>query len=84
MSSHLLLGLAMVSFISVSPPNLSDKKWIQNLFLKYERKRELGSLIRMWEYNIKINLKELLLEDSNFIRLDKDKVKWRRVLNIIT
>ena len=83
MPSHLLLGLAIVSFISVSPPNLSDKKWIQNLFLKYERKRELGSLIHILEYNIKINLKELLLEDLNFIRLDKDKVKGRSVLNII-
>ena len=45
---------------------------------------ELGSLIRIREYNIKINLKELLLEDLIFIRLDKDKVKWRSVLNIIT
>jgi hypothetical protein len=44
---------------------------------KPERKRPLGILVRRWEDNIKINLREIGLEDVTWIHVVQDKEQWR-------
>jgi hypothetical protein len=40
---------------------------------KYKGRRTLGKPRRRWEINIKIDLKEIGLEDVNWIRLAQDR-----------
>jgi hypothetical protein len=48
-----------------------------------ERKRSLGRPRRKWEYNIKIDLREIGIDGANWIRLAWDRVQWRTFLNTV-
>jgi hypothetical protein len=50
---------------------------------KPEGKRPLGRPRRTWEGNIKINLREIGI-DENWIRLAQYRVKWRVFVNTVT
>jgi hypothetical protein len=41
-----------------------------------EGKRPLGSPRRMWEDNIKLYLREIGIDEANWIRLAQDRVQW--------
>jgi hypothetical protein len=41
------------------------------------RKRPLGIPRSRWEDNIKIDLREIVIDGTNWIQLDQDRVQWR-------
>jgi hypothetical protein len=48
-----------------------------------EGKRRLGRPRRRWEYNIKMDLKETGIDGANWIRLARDRVRWRAFVNTV-
>jgi hypothetical protein len=48
-----------------------------------EGKRPLGRLKRMWEDNIKMDLREIGLDGANWIQLAQDRVQWRACVNTV-
>jgi hypothetical protein len=48
-----------------------------------EGKTSLGRPRRMWEDNIKIDLKEKGIDGANWIRLAQDRVQWRAFVNTV-
>jgi hypothetical protein len=52
--------------------------WLGNLTL-----RELGRARRRWEDNIKMNLREIGIVESNWIRLAHDRDRWRTFVNTV-
>jgi hypothetical protein len=48
-----------------------------------EGKRPLGRSRRRWEDNIKMHLKELWIDGTNWIQLAQDRVQWRAFVNTV-
>jgi len=48
-----------------------------------EEKRPLGRPRRMWEDNIKMDLKEIGIDGVNWIELAQDRVQWRAFVNTV-
>jgi hypothetical protein len=48
-----------------------------------EGKRPLGRSRRRWEDNIKMDLKEIGIEEANWIQLAQDGVQWRTCVNTV-
>jgi hypothetical protein len=48
-----------------------------------EGKRLLGRPRRRWEDNIKMDLTEIEINGSNWIRLAQDRVQWRAFMNAV-
>jgi hypothetical protein len=48
-----------------------------------EGKRPLGRSRRRWKDNIKMNLREIGIDGSNWIRLAQDRVQWRAFVNTV-
>jgi hypothetical protein len=56
----------------------------KNVVGKPEGKRELGRPKRRWEDNIRMDLKEVVWDCVNWIRLAQDREWWRAVVNTVT
>jgi hypothetical protein len=48
-----------------------------------ERKRPLERPRRRWEDNIKMDLKEIIIDGTNWIRLAQYRVQWRTFVNTV-
>jgi hypothetical protein len=48
-----------------------------------EGKRPLGRHRRRWEDNIKMDLRELGIDGTNWIRLNQDRVQWQDFVNTV-
>jgi hypothetical protein len=48
-----------------------------------EGKRPLGRPRRRWEDNIKMDLKEIGIDEANWIRLAQGRVQWRAFVNTV-
>jgi hypothetical protein len=48
-----------------------------------EGKRPLGRPRRRWEDNIKLDLREIGINGTNWIRLTQDRVQWRAFVNTV-
>jgi hypothetical protein len=48
-----------------------------------EGKRPLGRPRRRWEDNIKMDLGEIGIDGTNWIRLAEDRVQWRAFVNTV-
>jgi hypothetical protein len=48
-----------------------------------ERKRQLGRPRRMWEDNIKMDLRETRIDGTNWIRLAQDRIQWRAFVSAV-
>jgi hypothetical protein len=46
-------------------------------------KRPLGRPRRRWADNIKMNLRELVIDGANWIQLAQDRVQWRAFVNTV-
>jgi hypothetical protein len=46
-----------------------------------ECKRPLGRPKRRWEGNIKLDLREIGIDEANWIQLAQDRVQWRAIVN---
>jgi hypothetical protein len=45
--------------------------------------RPLGRRRHRWEYNIKLDLREIGIDEANWIRLAQDMVQWRVFVNTL-
>jgi hypothetical protein len=48
-----------------------------------EGKRPLEKPRRRWEDNIKLDLREIGIDEANWIRLAQDRVQWRAFVNTV-
>jgi hypothetical protein len=48
-----------------------------------EERRPLGRPRRRWEYNIKMDLREIGLGDVDWIHLAQDRDRWRALVNTV-
>jgi hypothetical protein len=48
-----------------------------------EGKRPLGRPRRMWEDNIKMDLRETGIDGTNWIRLAQDRIQWQAFVNTV-
>jgi hypothetical protein len=48
-----------------------------------EGKRPLGRPRRRWEYNIKLDLREIWIDGANRIQLAQDRVQWRTCVSTV-
>jgi hypothetical protein len=48
-----------------------------------EGKRPLGRPRRTWEDNIKLELREIGIDGTNWIRLAQNRVQWRAFVNTV-
>jgi hypothetical protein len=48
-----------------------------------EGKRPLGRQRRRWEDNIKMDVREIWINGSNWIRLAQDRFQWRAFVNTV-
>jgi hypothetical protein len=48
-----------------------------------EGKRPLGRPRLRWEDNIKMDLKEIRIDEANWIQLAQDRVQWRACVNTV-
>jgi hypothetical protein len=48
-----------------------------------EGKRSLGRPRRRWEDNIKMDLRELRIDEANWIQLAQDRVRWWAFVNTV-
>jgi hypothetical protein len=48
-----------------------------------EGTRPLGRPRRMWEDNIKMDLRKILIDGANLIRLAQDRVRWWAFVNTV-
>ena len=48
------------------------------------RKSPLGRSGRTWEDNIRVDLKQVCLEDVNWVDLSQVGKKWQAVVNMVT
>jgi hypothetical protein len=51
---------------------------------KPEGKRPLGRPTRRWKNGIRIDLREIGLEDVDWIRLAQDRDRWQAVVSAVT
>jgi hypothetical protein len=55
----------------------------RDLLGRPEGKRPLGRPRRRWEDNIKLDLREIVIDGANWIQLAQDRVKWRAFVNTV-
>jgi hypothetical protein len=48
-----------------------------------EGKRPLGRPRRRWEDNIKLDLREMGIDEANWIHLAQDRAQWRAFVNTV-
>jgi hypothetical protein len=48
-----------------------------------EVKRPLGGPRHRWNNNIKLDLREIVIDGVNWIRLAQDRVQWRTFVNMV-
>jgi hypothetical protein len=48
-----------------------------------EGKRPLGRSTHRWEDNIKMDLREIGIDGTNWIQLAQDRVQWRAFVNTV-
>jgi hypothetical protein len=53
------------------------------LVWRREDKRPLGRPRRRWEDNIKMDLREIGIDGTNWIRLAQDRVQWGACVNMV-
>jgi hypothetical protein len=52
-------------------------------FGRLKSKRPLGRHRRRWEDNIKMDFREIGIDEANWIRLAQDRVRWRAFVNTV-
>jgi hypothetical protein len=46
-------------------------------------KSPVGRPRRRWEYNIKIDLRKIEIDGTNWIRLAQDRIQWRAFVSMV-
>jgi hypothetical protein len=50
---------------------------------KSEGKRPLGRYKHIWDYNIRMDIKEIVLESSDWIHVAQDRDQWCALVNTV-
>jgi hypothetical protein len=53
-------------------------------FGRSKRKKSLGRPLCRWEGNIKMDIREIRLEDEDRVHLTRDRDQWRCILNVMS
>jgi hypothetical protein len=61
----------------------SGEKCHRVLIGRPEGKRPLGRSRRRWENNIKMELREIGIIETNWIQLAQERVQWRACVNMV-
>jgi len=59
------------------------KRCLQGLVGRPEGKRQEGRPRRRWEYNIKLDLGDIVIDGANWIQLTQDRVQWRAFVDTV-
>jgi hypothetical protein len=59
------------------------ERCLQVSFGRPESKRPLRRPRRRWEDNIKLDLREIVIDGTNWIQLAQDRVQWRAFVNTV-
>jgi hypothetical protein len=63
---------------------MGDGKCIYRVLVgRPEGKRPLGKPRGRWEYNIKMDLREIGIDGANWIQLAQDRVQWLTSVNTV-
>jgi hypothetical protein len=63
---------------------VGDRRGVYRVLVgRPEGKRPLGRPRRMWEDNIKMDLREIGIDRANRIGLAQDRVQWRAFVNTV-
>jgi hypothetical protein len=63
---------------------MGEGRGVYGVFVgKPEGKRPLERPRRRWKDNIKIDLREIGIDGSNWIQLAQDRVQWRAYVNMV-
>jgi hypothetical protein len=63
---------------------MEERKGVYRVLVgRPEGKRLLGRPGRRWEDNIKIDLREMGIDEANWIQLAQDRVQWRAFVNTV-
>jgi hypothetical protein len=54
-----------------------------NLVGRPEGKRPVGRPRSRWEVNYKLDLREIGIDEANWIQLPQDRVQWRAIVNTV-
>jgi hypothetical protein len=60
---------------------LREGRVVYRVLVGRPEKRPLGRPKRRWEDNIKLGLREIGIDEANWIRLAQDRVHWRVFVN---
>jgi hypothetical protein len=60
-----------------------ERKMYKVLVGKPEGKRPLGRPRRRWEDGIRMDLREIVLRDVDWIRLSQERDRWRAVVSAV-
>jgi hypothetical protein len=64
---------------------LGEERGVYRVLMgKSEGKRPLGRPRRRWEDNIELDLREIGIDWTDWIRLAQDRVQWRSFVNTVT
>jgi len=59
------------------------ERCLQGLVGRPEGNRPLGRPRSRWEDNIKMDLREIVIDGANWIRLAQDRVQWRSFVKTV-
>jgi hypothetical protein len=64
---------------------MGERKGVYRVLVgRPEGKRPLEIPSRMWEDNIKMDLREIRIDGANWIQLAQDRVQWRAFVSTVT
>jgi hypothetical protein len=63
---------------------MREEKGVYRILVgRSEGKRPLGRPRRRWENKIKIDLREIRIDEANWIQLAQDRVRWRTCVSTV-
>jgi hypothetical protein len=63
---------------------MGERRGVYRVFIgRPEFKRLVGRPRRIWEDNIKMDLREIGIDGANWIQIAQDRIQWRAFVNTV-